>query len=34
MALSDDKVFGEPKANSMIYPEETVPFSVQEVIRS
>ena len=33
-ALSDDEVFGEPKADSVIYPEETVPFSAQEVIRS
>ena len=33
-ALSDDEVFGEPKANSVIYPEETVPLSAQEVIRS
>ena len=32
--LSDDEVFGEPKANSVIYPEETVPRSAQEVIRS
>ena len=33
-ALSDEEVFGEPKASSVIYPEETVPRSVQEVIRS
>ena len=33
-ALSDDDVFAEPKANSVSYPEETVPLSAQEVIRS
>jgi len=32
--LSDEEVFGEPKANSVIYPEETVPLSAHEVIRS
>ena len=29
--LSDDDVFGEPKANSVIYPEETVPLTAQDV---
>ena len=33
-ALSDDDVFEEPKANLVSYPEETVPLSAQEVIRS
>ena len=33
-ALSDEEVFGEPKATAVIYPEATVPRSVQEVIRS
>ena len=33
-ALSDEEVFGKPKANSVIYPEETVPLSAQELIRS
>ena len=32
--LSDDEIWGEPKANSVIYPEETVPHSAQEVIKS
>ena len=29
--LSDEEVFGEPKANSVIYPEETVPLTAQDV---
>ena len=33
-ALSDDELFGEPKANSVIYPEAAVPLSAQVVIRS
>ena len=33
-ALSDDELFGEPKANSLIYSEEAVPLSAQVVIRS
>ena len=33
-ALSDDDVFAEPKTNLVSYPEETVPLSAQEVIRS
>jgi len=33
-ALSDDELFGEPKANSVIYPEAVVPLSAQVVIRS
>ena len=32
--LTEDEIWGEPKANSVIYPEETVPLSAQEVIRS
>ena len=32
--LSDAEVFGEPKANSMIYPQAVVPVSAQEVINS
>ena len=32
-ALSDDELFGEPKANSVIY-SEAVPLSAQVVIRS
>jgi hypothetical protein len=32
--LSDEEVFGEPKANSVIYPQAVVPVSVQEVINS
>ena len=33
-ALSDDELFGEPKANFVIYPEAAVPLSAQVVIRS
>jgi len=32
--LSDAEVFGEPKANSVIYPQAVVPVSAQEVIKS
>ena len=32
--LSDAEVFGEPKANSVIYPQAVVPVSAQEVINS
>jgi len=32
--LSDEEVFGEPKANSVIYPQAVVPVSAQEVINS
>jgi len=32
--LSDEEVFGEPKANSVIYPQALVPVSAQEVIKS
>ena len=32
--LSDEEVFGAPKANSVIYPQDVVPVSAQEVIRS
>jgi len=32
--LSDEEVFGEPKANSVIYPQAVVPVSAQEVIKS
>ena len=32
--LTEAEIWGEPKANSVIYPEETVPRSAQEVIRS
>jgi len=32
--LSDAVVFGEPKANSVIYPQAVVPVSAQEVIKS
>ena len=30
--LSDEEVFGEPKANSVIYPEAVVPVTAQDVI--
>ena len=33
-ALSDDELFGEPEANSVIYSEEAEPLSAQVVIRS
>ena len=32
--LSNEEVFGEPKANSVIYPQAVVPVSAQEVINS
>ena len=32
--LSDEEVFGEPKANSVIYPQAVVPVSAQQVINS
>ena len=32
--LSDAEVFGEPKANSVIYPQAVVPVSAQEVTNS
>ena len=32
--LSDEEVFGEPKANSVIYPQAVVPVHAQEVINS
>ena len=32
--LSDAEVFGEPKANSVIYPQAVVPVSAQQVINS
>ena len=32
--LSDEEVFGEPKANSVIYPEAVVPVTAQDLINS
>ena len=29
--LTEDEIWGEPKAHSVIYPEETVPLSAQDV---
>ncbi len=29
--LTEDEIWGEPKANSVIYPEETVPLTAQDV---
>ena len=32
-SLSDEEVFGAPKANSVIYPEAVVPVTAQDVIK-